>query len=153
MYVIDYDATFTFPVSVARLWATMGQIDRFPLWWSWLRGFSVDGVRLERGTVLHGTVVPPLPYRLRLEVVIDEYVPERRICAFVHGDLEGSARISFDGDDDEAQARATWTIEMMQQPMRIAARIAYPLLRWGHDRVVDATVDGFRHHLLDGHGC
>ena len=43
--------------------------------------------------------------------------------------------------------RATWTLEMMQAPMRMAARIAYPLLRWGHDRVVDATVDGFRRHL------
>jgi hypothetical protein len=61
----------------------------------------------------------------------------------VHGDLEGTARLTFDGDDAEARAHATWTIEMMQRPMRVAARFAYPLLRWGHDRVVDATVDGF----------
>jgi len=32
--------------------------------------------------------------------------------------------------------------------MRIAARVAYPLLRWGHDRVVDATVDGLRRQLV-----
>jgi hypothetical protein len=35
----------------------------------------------------------------------------------------------------------------MQRPMRIAARIAKPVLRWGHDRVVDATVDSFRRQL------
>jgi len=147
-YVIDYDATFTFPVSVAVLWATMVQVDRFSSWWSWLREFSVEGTGLEHGTVLHGVVAPPLPYRMRLEILIDECVPERRITALVHGDLQGAARLTFDGDDAETRAHAMWTIEMMQRPMRVAASVAYPLLRWGHDRVVDATVEGFRRHLV-----
>lgn len=146
-YVIEYDGTFTFPVSVAELWATMVQLDRFSSWWSWLREFSVDGDGLQRGTVLHGVVAPPLPYRMRLDVVVDECVRERRIAALVHGDLEGAAVLTFDGDDGTTHAHATWTIEMMQRPMRIAARVARPLLQWGHDRVVEATVDGFRRHL------
>jgi len=145
--VIEYDRTFAFPVPVAELWATMSRLDSFPSWWSWLREFSVEGSGLEPGTVLHGVVAPPLPYRMRLDVVVDECIPERCIAAVVHGDLEGAARLTFEGDDTETQARATWTLEMMQAPMRMAARIAYPLLRWGHDRVVDATVDGFRRHL------
>jgi len=147
-YVIDYDATFTFPVSVAVLWATMVQVDRFSSWWSWLREFSVEGKGIARGTVLHGVVAPPLPYRMRLEILIDECVPERRITALVHGDLQGAARLTFDGDDAETRAHAMWTIEMMQRPRRVAASVAYPLLRWGHDRVVDATVEGFRRHLV-----
>jgi hypothetical protein len=32
---------------------------------------------------------------------------------------------------------------MMQRPMRIAARVAHPILCWGHDRVVEATVQSF----------
>ena len=147
-HVIQYDGTFTFPVGVAQLWATMVQVDCFSSWWSWLHEFSVEGEGLEHGTVLHGIVAPPLPYRMRLDVVIDEYVPERRITALVHGDLEGAAKLTFDGDDVEAGVHATWTIEMMQRPMRMAALIAYPLIRWGHGRVVDATVDGFRRHLV-----
>jgi hypothetical protein len=152
-YVIEYDGTFTFPVPVAQLWARLVQVDRFSSWWSWLREFSVDGNGLEHGTVLHGVVAPPLPYRIRLDVVLDECVPERRITAFVHGDLEGEAQLTFDGDDTETRAHANWTIEMMQRPMRVAARIAHPLLRWGHDRVVDATVDGFRRHLVGEAAC
>ena len=146
-YVIEYDGTFTFPVPVAQVWATMVQVDRFPSWWSWLDEFSVEGEGLEHGTVLRGTVAPPLPYRMRLDVVVDECIPERRITARVHGDLEGAAKLTFNGDDAEARVHATWTIEMMQRPMRLASRIAHPLLRWGHDRVVDATVDGFRRQL------
>jgi hypothetical protein len=147
-YVIDYDGTFTFPVSVAQLWAQLVQVDRFSSWWTWLSEFSVEGSGFARGTVLHGVVAPPLPYRMRLDVVLDECDPEQRITASVHGDLQGAARLTFDGDGGEARAHATWTIEMMQRPMRVAARIAHPLLRWGHDRVVDATVDGFRRHLV-----
>ena len=34
--------------------------------------------------------------------------------------------------------------------MRVAARLASPLLRWGHDRVVEVTVVGFRRNLNRG---
>ena len=147
VYVIEYDDTFTFPVSVAALWQTLVQVDRYSSWWSWLHEFSVEGIGLQRGTVLRGIVAPPLPYRMELEVVLDECVPERRITARVHGDLEGVARLTFDGNDGEAQARVVWAVEMMQRPMRLAARFANPLLRWGHDRVVEATVNGLRREL------
>jgi hypothetical protein len=38
---------------------------------------------------------------------------------------------------------------MMQPGMRLAARFAPRLLRWGHDRVVANTVNGLRRHLAD----
>jgi hypothetical protein len=151
-YVIEYDGAFEFPVSVTDLWVAMGRFDRFSSWWSWLQEFSVEGRGLECGTVLHGVVVPPVPYRMHLDVCVDECVPERRIGAHVHGDLEGEAQLSFDGDDVTSSARVTWKLEMMQGPMRLAARVAPHLLRWGHDRVVAATVEGFRRHLGDGGG-
>jgi hypothetical protein len=147
--VIEYQRTFTFPVRAAQLWAAMTEFDAFSSWWSWLREFSVEGVPLHVGTVLHGVVEPPLPYRMRLDVVVEHCEPARRIDAAIHGDLEGTAALDLDGDDHETSVHAAWTIEMMQTPMRLAARIGYPVLRWGHDRVVDATVDGFRRHLAD----
>jgi hypothetical protein len=148
--VIEYDGTFVFPVSVARVWQMMSRFALFPSWWGWLREFSVEGDDLVRGTVLHGVVVPPLPYRMRLDVALDECVPRDHVAAFVHGDLEGVAKLTFDGDDSEALVHATWTIEMMQPPMRMAAKFAHPLLQWGHDSVVEATVDGFRRRVVDG---
>jgi uncharacterized protein YndB with AHSA1/START domain len=147
--VIEYERTFAFPVGAEQLWAAMTQFDSFCSWWSWLHEFSVDGAGLEPGTVLHGVVEPPLPYRMRLDVVVDQCEPARRIAAAIHGDLEGTAVLSLDADDLETFVHAAWTIEMMQAPMRLAARIGHPLLKWGHDRVVEATVDGFRRHLSD----
>ena len=94
----------------------------------------------------------PLPQRLPADLLArrpDILAAHARISAAVHGDLEGAAQLTFDGDEARTRAHASWRIEMMQRPMRVAARFAYPLLRWGHDRVVDATVDGFRRHLVE----
>jgi uncharacterized protein YndB with AHSA1/START domain len=143
------ERTFTFAAPVAHVWDAITQLDRFPAWWSWLRDFRVDGSGLEVGTVLQGTIVPPLPYRLHLRVELEESVPREHLLASVHDDLEGMALIAFEDDGNETRVTASWTLEMMQQPMRFAARLAYPLLRWGHDRVVDATVESFRRHLAE----
>jgi hypothetical protein len=85
---------------------------------------------------------------MRLDVLVGECVPEQRISALVHGDLEGAATLVFHGDDVASRVHATWKVVMMQRPMRLAARIAPQLLRWGHQRVVDATVEEFRRHLV-----
>jgi uncharacterized protein YndB with AHSA1/START domain len=152
VYLMEYEGTFTFPVPVARLWETLLQVDQFTSWWSWLQDFRVEGTELGCGSVLHGVVAPPVPYRMRIDVVLDDWVVEQRIAALVHGDLEGPATLTFEGDGTESRAHAVWALEMMQRPMRIAARVAYPLLRWGHDRVVDATVDGLRRQLVAERG-
>ncbi len=69
------------------------------------------------------------------------------IDAAIHGDLEGRAHVAFEPDGSGTLATAAWPIEMTQLPMRVAAGFTHPLLRWGHDRVVDATVAGFRRQL------
>ena len=148
-YVLSSERSFMFAAGADEVWRAISRLDRFTEWWSWLRDFRVEGSGLQSGTVLHGVIVPPLPYRLRLRVVLDECVPAQHIRASVHGDLEGVAVIALDGDHEKTCATATWTLEMMAQPMRIAARVTLPILRWGHDRVVDATVEGFRRHLND----
>jgi hypothetical protein len=129
-YVIEYDRTFTFSVPVEQLWATMTRLECYPSWWTLLREFSVEGVGLDAGSELHGVVVPPLPYRIRLDIVLYESVPQRFISAFVHGDLEGTAQLNFESDGTATHVHATWAIEMMQRPMRLAPCIGHPVLRW-----------------------
>jgi len=146
-YVIEYEGTFHLDLPPEQVWAIISQTDRFEDWWGWLRDFETEGCDLEAGSVLRGVVVPPLPYRMRLEVVLTKSARPRRIDASVIGDLRGDATLTFTPDGDGTEATVGWTIEMMQRPMRLAARLAYPLLRWGHDRVVQATVENFRRLL------
>lgn len=142
--VIDYEGTFRFALGADELWSAMSRTEDFEDWWSWLHEFRVDGEGLQAGAVLHGVVAPPVPYRMRVSVEIVNCRRPDRIDAWVHGDLEGTARLTMREEDDETLVDVAWTIEMMQRPMRLASRVAHPVLKWGHDRVVDMTVQGFR---------
>ena len=145
--VIDYRETFRLAVPPETVWSAIEHVDRFEQWWGWLREFTLEGDALAPGSVLQGVVTPPLPYRMRLRVVVIDSVRPTSIDAAVHGDLEGTAHLRLEPDGDGTQAVVAWRIEMMQRPMRAAATVAHPLLRWGHDRVVAATVAGFRRQI------
>jgi hypothetical protein len=125
----------------------MQEVDQFETWWPWLHEFRLEGGTLKTGSVLHGVVTPPLPYRMRLRVELTYCDPPKEIDAVIHGDLEGVARIDIRPSEGGATAEVAWTVEMMQRPMRLAARFGRPLLQWGHDRVVEITVAGFRRRL------
>jgi len=84
---------------------------------------------------------------MRIRVEFTECEPPRRIDAIILGDLEGEASLELRPSGDGSSVEVAWTVEMMQRPMRLASRVAHPLLQWGHDRVVEITVSGFRRRL------
>ena len=100
------------------------------------------------GSTLHGVVVPPLPYRLRLHIEYVKCVRPSRVDAVVSGDLVGDAHLRLKREGSDTEITATWKLEMMQPAMRLAARVMPGVMRWGHDRVVDATAEALGKHLL-----
>ncbi|HCU93507.1 MAG TPA: hypothetical protein DHU96_12575 [Actinobacteria bacterium] len=64
------------------------------------------------------------------------------------GDLSGWAALRLEDADDGTRVAVAWSLEMRSAPLRVAARMAYPLMCWGHDRVVDMAVSGFRRRAL-----
>ena len=138
--VINYQREFSFSVPPDQIWAAIEDVEEFERWWPWLEGFHLEGDGLVAGAVLSGVVVPPLPYRMRLVVELLACEPPLAIDANVDGDLRGPARLRLRPDGPGAVVEVAWTIEMMQRPMRLASRFAHPLLRWGHDRVVEMTL-------------
>jgi carbon monoxide dehydrogenase subunit G len=139
---IDFSGLYEFTKPPNELWLAIEQVDRFPEWWSWLQEFGVEGDGLNSGSALRGVVAPPVPYRMRIRVQILGSEKERSIDAAVHGDLEGTASFRLRPIDSGTIVDIRWNVEMMQRPMRLASRLAYPLLRWGHDRVVEMTLKG-----------
>ncbi len=145
--MIAYRGTFDFDLPPEGMWDALEHSERFEGWWGWLREFRIDGPGLQAGSVLRGLVSPPVPYEMRIRVVLDRCTRPEQIDATVGGDLEGTAHLVLAPLGAGTRAEVAWTVEMKQRPMRIAARFASPLLRWGHDRVVEATVHGFRRNL------
>ena len=145
--VIDYRGRFAFDVPPEAVWTSIEHCERFESWWAWLREFRLEGPGLVAGAVLHGVVSPPVPYIMRIDVALDHCARPARIDATVHGDLEGPACLVLEPAGAGTLVEVSWTVEMTQRAMRLAARVAHPLMRWGHDRVVEATVQGYRRHL------
>jgi hypothetical protein len=133
---IRYAGEFWFPVPVEDFWRTIEDFDSYQVWWTWLRDFRTDTAGLVDGNVLHGTVVPPLPYRFRLEVRLHSCERLSVTKATLAGDLAGDATMHFDEVQGGTRVRVEWTLVMASTPMRVAARVARPLVLWGHDRVV-----------------
>ena len=147
---MSYTGRFRFPVSPLELWAAMARVDQFERWWNWLTDLRLEGGPLQTGSVLRGTVAPPVPYRMRVAVELERCLPGQLIDANVSGDLDGTASLCLQPEESDPRgtvASVAWSLEMKQLPMRVAARFAYPLLKWGHDCVVEATVAGFRSQL------
>jgi hypothetical protein len=145
--VISYRRAYEFGLSPVELWAVIEQVDQFESWWPWLEEFRLEGDSLAVGSVLHGVVAPPLPYRMRIRVELTRCEPAVAIEAVIHGDLEGEAQLSIRPSASGTRAEVAWTVEMMQRPMRLASRFGHPLLQWGHDRVVEVTVAGFQRRI------
>jgi hypothetical protein len=145
--VITYRHDHGFPVTPQELWDVIGEVDQFESWWPWLEEFRLEGGGLQRGAVLHGVIAPPLPYRMRVLIELTRCEPPHRIEALIHGDLEGEANLEIRAQGVGSSVEVAWMVEMMQRPMRLADRVAHPLMQWGHDRVVEITVAGFRRKL------
>jgi carbon monoxide dehydrogenase subunit G len=145
--VFDYRREFDFGVRPAELWERLEHLNEFERSWPWLQEFRLEGEPLTDGSVLHGVVVPPLPYRMRLRIELTRCECPALVEAVIGGDLVGQARLVLRPDGAGTRAEVSWTVEMMQRPMRLASRFGRPLLQWGHDRVVEITVAGFRRRL------
>jgi carbon monoxide dehydrogenase subunit G len=145
--VITYRREYRFDLTPEALWDRLGEVDQFETWWSWLSDFGVAGDGLVDGSVLRGTVAPPLPYRMAVEVRLIHVERCRSIDAEVAGDLSGRAGLRLRPDGTGTMAEVAWSVEMHQPAMRLASRFGRPLLQWGHDRVVAVTVAGFRRRV------
>jgi len=145
--LIRYRHSYEFSSTPQELWGAIQEVDQFERWWPWLEEFRVEGVLLAPGSVLHGVVAPPVPYKMRIRVELTRFEAPTAIDAVIHGDLEGKAQLEIHPTDNGCAVEVAWTVEMMQRSMRMASRVALPLLQWGHDRVVEITVAGFRRRI------
>ncbi len=126
---VEYQGEFWFPVTPDQLWVMAGRFDQFESWWGWLRDFRTERGGLVAGNVLHGTIIPPVPYRLRLDVRLERCHRPLLVDATVDGDLSGRAVLRLQDADDGTRVAVAWSLEMRSVPLRVAARVAYPLLR------------------------
>src|SRR5690606_3926423 len=126
----------------ATTWAAVERVARYPSWWRWLRYRDEPGP-LAAGAVVRAVIRPPLPYRLRFRITVDEVVPCRHITATVDGDLTGPAGVRFLDHPQGTRVELDWELRARRPLLRGLAVVARPVLEWGHDWVIETGVAEF----------
>lgn len=144
-----FDRAFEFDLPPDALWKLLDRTDQFPVWWRWLRAFDTDGVTgLREGAQASCVVRGPLPYAIRFTVAVRRVVPERLVDTEVAGDIEGPARLELEPTADGTAARLAWSLRVIDPALRATARVARPVMEWGHDWVISRGVQTFQRRAL-----
>lgn len=120
----------------------MAQVHRYREWWPWLRRF--DAVALAPGEVWTATVQPPLPYRLTFRLHLLEVDAPRCVEVDVSGDIEGTARLEVVPTASGSDLHFRSDLGPRSPALATVARFAEPMVRFGHDWVIDAGLRQFR---------
>lgn len=140
------DRRYRFAVPPTRLWSVATSVERYRDWWPWLRGFDADG--FGPGQQWTCTVQPPLPYVVRFDVVIGEVRPTELVRASLTGDIVGSADLEIRPVGVGCEARLVSRLAPGNGFLRLAARVARPVVRFGHDWVLDSGARQFSERAL-----
>jgi uncharacterized protein YndB with AHSA1/START domain len=140
------DRRYQFAAEPSELWSTMVQIGDYQSWWPWLHHFAAED--FEPGEVWACTVQPPLPYSLSFHITLDEVEPERFVTATIDGDIFGDARIDLTPTAEGTELRLVSNLGPSNTVLRAIAKVARPVVRFGHDWVIDSGLRQFRDRAL-----
>ena len=143
------DRSWRFDVPVEQLWERVTAVEEYDRWWPWLAEFDPDG-GFTRGASWGCTVAPPLPYRIRFALVLEDVRPERLVCARVIGDIRGAAVLTIDGGGGTSRARLRSELAPANPLLRGVGVTARPLILWGHDWVLDSGQRQFAERAFAG---
>jgi hypothetical protein len=129
-----------------EVWRALTSVERYRSWWPWLEHF--DGTAFESGATWSCVVKPPLPYRLRFRITLDEVREGEAARARVDGDIRGRAEIVLTAAQQGCELALCSELDA-------AGGAAKSLVRWmpwvaafGHDWVIDTGARQFRAQAL-----
>jgi len=141
-----FDRRWSFDASPEDFWALISRTEDFTSWWPWLRAFDLDS--LAEGATAECVVQAPIPYRLHFTVHVRRVIPLELIDTVVRGDLAGPARLGMTAHERGSSVRLNWEVEVRDPVLRVASRIARPIMEWGHNWVVETGLRQFRRGAL-----
>jgi hypothetical protein len=100
------------------------------------------------GDLWQCTIQPPLPYRLRFTVAIDEVVEAELVTATLAGDLVGTARLELRAVGAASEIRLISRLAPASTVARGVATVAAPVARFGHDWVLRTGLRQFAARAL-----
>jgi hypothetical protein len=147
--VFRFDRRYEFNAPPDELWSAITRVDAYRDYWPWLR--SVQGDGLVAGKVNKVAIWAPVPWMIRLTLVVERVVDGAEADVAVDGDLRGVATLRVSpaaNDPSRATARLAWDLTPASPALRVAGRMARPVLQYGQDWVVSMGIGQFRRQGL-----
>ncbi len=144
MVHVRSDRWYDFPADRETVWESFTTTPRYRTWWPWLLEF--DGDRLAAGERWWCVVSPPVPYVVRFTIHIEKVAAPDAVEATVHGDVEGVARLDLvdtTAAGDACRLHLVSDLAPGNPALRLIARAARPVVRRGHDWVLDTGARQF----------
>jgi hypothetical protein len=135
------DRRFELALPPDALWDRISDVTAYRRWWPWLREFQAGG--LSAGERWRCSVRPPLPYVVRFTVHIDDLVDRESIDVTVAGDIAGTARLEIRDHPVGSEARLVSALSPDHRLLRLLTAAARPMVRFGHDWVLDSGARQF----------
>lgn len=128
------------------MWEAFATTGRFRSWWPWLVEF--EGAELDVGQRWSCAVSPPLPYVVRFTLDLVAVERHRMIRAVVRGDVVGDARLDLVDDDGGSRLHLVSDLAPGNAALHLVATAARPIVRRGHDWVLDTGARQFVEQAL-----
>jgi hypothetical protein len=135
------DRRYRFAVAPEPRGTAIAETAEYQRWWPWLKAFEAEGLAV--GEVWRCAVRPPLPYTVRFTIRLDEVVQPSLVAATVRGDIAGTARVEVEADGDGCAVRLRSSLAPGGRVFGLVAGIARPIVRRGHDWVLDTGARQF----------
>jgi uncharacterized protein YndB with AHSA1/START domain len=140
------DRRYRFDATVEEVWTALAETAGYRRWWPWLTAF--DGGRLAVGEAWRCAVRPPLGYTVTFTIHLDDVVRATSVDARLTGEIRGDARIELEPSGDGSALRLTSTLAPGNRAFALLAAIARPVVRRGHDWVLDTGARQFAARAL-----
>ena len=144
---MSYEGAHQIDAPIGDVWDATTKMTEMESWFAWLKNLRISDETLQVGTRFEFVAVSPLPYKMAITAIATEVDEPHLIEADIEGDLVGPASIRMEENYDGTIVTLKWDVELMQGPMRLAALVSKPLLRWGQDWAVRIAVSGARRRL------
>jgi hypothetical protein len=138
---IRTDRRFRFELAPDELWEQITDIGRYREWWSWLRELRARD--FAEGEVWRAKVQPPAPYSVRFTLRLDEVVEHEHVSATITGDIQGRAALDVRAHTAGSEIPLVSDLAPRHPALRAMALVGKPLLRFGHDWVLDTGARQF----------
>ena len=140
------DRWYDFPASRSTVWEAFLATGQYRRWWPWLVEF--DARELAVGQTWSCAVSPPLPYVVRFTLELVDVEPPVAVRALVRGDVVGDARLEIAENGSGCRLHLVSDLAPGNSALQIIAAAARPVVRRGHDWVLDTGAKQFVERAL-----